>query len=55
MSIRQVSEKWGISVRQIQALCSEGRIAGAIKIGSYWAMPEDTNKPTNKRIKIGNI
>lgn len=51
MSIKQVSEKWGISVRRIQVLCSEGRIAGAIKIGSYWAIPEDTNKPKDKRIK----
>lgn len=51
MSIKQVSEKWGISVRRIQVLCSEGRIAGAIKIGSYWAIPEDSNKPTDKRIK----
>ena len=51
MSIKQVSEKWGISVRRIQVLCSEGRIAGAIKIGSYWAIPEDANKPTDKRIK----
>ncbi|MCT7780760.1 MAG: helix-turn-helix domain-containing protein [Lactobacillus iners] len=52
MSIRQVSEKWGISVRQIQVLCSEGRIAGAIKVGSYWAIPENTNKPKDKGIKI---
>lgn len=51
MSIKQVSEKWGISVRRIQVLCSEGRIAGAIKIGSYWAIPEDANMPKDKRIK----
>lgn len=31
--------KWGISVRRIQVLCSEGRIACAIKIGLYWAIP----------------
>lgn len=40
-----------ISVRRIQVLCSEGRIACAIKIGSYWAIPEDVNKPKYKRIK----
>ncbi|MCT7767719.1 MAG: hypothetical protein N4R85_05755 [Lactobacillus iners] len=33
-------------------LCSEGRIAGAIKVGSYWAIPENTNKPKDKGIKI---
>lgn len=51
MSIKQVSEKWGISVRRIQVLCSEGRIASTIKIGSYWTILEDANKPTDKRIK----
>lgn len=33
-------------------LCSEGRIAGAIKVGSYWVIPENTNKPKDKGIKI---
>lgn len=41
----------GISVRRIQVLCIEGRIACAIKIGSYWAILEDVNKPKYKRIK----
>ena len=31
-SIRQISEKWGISVRRIQVLCVEHRIPGAVKI-----------------------
>ncbi|EIC96827.1 hypothetical protein HMPREF9970_0030 [Lachnoanaerobaculum saburreum F0468] len=32
-------------------LCSGGRIAGAMKIGSYWEIPEYANKSTDKRIK----
>lgn len=31
LSIRQTSEKWGITVRRIQVLCTEGRIPGATK------------------------
>ena len=38
LSIRQTSEKWGISIRRIQVLCAENRIPGATKIGSYWAI-----------------
>ena len=38
-SIRQISEKWGISVRRIQVLCVEHRIPGAVKIGYSWAIP----------------
>ena len=41
MTLKETSEKWGISVRRIQVLCSEGRIPGATKIGSYWAIPAD--------------
>ena len=53
LSIKQTSEKWGISVRRIQFLCSENRIQGATKIGSYWAIPADAEKPNDERIKSG--
>lgn len=53
LSIRQTSEKWGISGRRIQRLCTEGRIPGAMKIGSYWAVPADAEKPKDERIKSG--
>ena len=53
LSISQVSEKWGVSVRIIQTLCVTGRIPGATKIGSYWAMPSDAEKPKDERIKTG--
>lgn len=53
LSIRQTSEKWGISIRRIQVLCAENRIPGATKIGSYWAIPADAEKPNDKRIKSG--
>lgn len=53
LSIRQTSEKWGISVRRIQVLCSDNRIPGAIKIGSYWAIPVNAEKPNDERIKSG--
>lgn len=54
LSIRQTSEKWGISIRRIQVLCAENRIPGATKIGSYWAIPADAEKPNDERIKSGN-
>ncbi len=52
-SISQMSEKWGISQRRIRTLCSEGRIEGAFKMGSYWSIPEDAEKPKDERIKSG--
>lgn len=53
LSISQVSEKWGLSVRRIQTLCMTGRIPGATKIGSYWAIPADAEKPKDERIRTG--
>lgn len=53
LSISQTAEKWGVSVRRIQTLCTTGRIPGATKIGSYWAIPEDAEKPKDERIKSG--
>ena len=53
LSISQVAEKWRLSARRINVLCSEGRILGATKIGSYWAIPADAEKPADARIKSG--
>lgn len=53
LSISQTAEKWGISGRRIQTLCAQNRIPGAVKIGSYWAIPEDAEKPKDERIKSG--
>ena len=41
LSILETAKKWGISKRRVQVLCSENRIPGAIRIGNYWAIPED--------------
>ncbi len=52
-SIRQISEKWGISVRRIQVFCVERRIPGAVKIGYSWAIPVNAEKPKDARAKSG--
>ena len=53
LSIRQTAEKWNLSARWISDLCKAGRIPGATKIGSYWAIPADAEKPADARIKSG--
>lgn len=52
-SISQTAEKWGISPRRIRILCAEGRIPGAFKMGAYWSIPDDAEKPKDERIKTG--
>ena len=51
MQIREASEKWSISERRIRKLIQDGRIDGAKKIGTTWELPDDTNKPVDKRVK----
>ena len=53
LSIRQTAEKWGITGRRVQRLCSEGRIPGATKVGYYWVVPSNAAKPKDERIKSG--
>lgn len=53
LSIKEVSEKWGISKRRIQTLCNQERIAGAMRVGNYWVIPAEAEKPKDERIKSG--
>ena len=53
LSIKQLSEKWGISKRRIQTLCSTGRIPGAKKVGYSWIIPDDAEKTVDASIKSG--
>ncbi|WP_273326157.1 DNA-binding protein [Vallitalea guaymasensis] len=45
MSVRETATRWGVSERQIQKLCKEERILGAIRFGKSWGIPENTTKP----------
>lgn len=49
ISIKEVSNKWGISDSRIRLLCREGRIEGAKKIGRNWVIPTCATKPIDGR------
>lgn len=53
LSISQTAEKWGLSKRRVQVLCSENRIPEVMRVGSYWAIPADAEKPKDARIRSG--
>jgi hypothetical protein len=42
----EIAMRWDVSIRQVQRLCVSGRIDGAIKFGTTWAIPENALKPT---------
>lgn len=49
ISVRDAAEKWQVSMRLAQRFCAEGRIPGARKIGSSWAIPASAEKPSDPR------
>ncbi len=51
ITVKQASEKWGISDRRIRTLCSEGKIPGAYQEGRGWKIPLDAKKPEDGRYK----
>ena len=41
MTIKEASEKWGVSARQINYYCAADRIPGAVKMATLWLIPKD--------------
>ena len=51
MTLKEASEKWGVTTRWINYLCTAGRIPGAVKMGSVWLIPKGSDKPADRRRK----
>ena len=51
MTAGEAAKKWNISQRRVQILCSENRIEGIFKLGDNWVIPDDAQKPSDKRLK----
>lgn len=54
VTAKEAAEKWGVSLRSVQALCAEGRIEGATKMARVWIIPADAEYPRDGRIINGN-
>ena len=53
MTIKEASEKWGLSVRRIQEICELDKVPGVTKFGRAWAIPVDADKPIDLRVRSG--
>lgn len=47
LTTTEMSKLWNLSSRRIGALCTEGRIDGAIKKGKMWLLPADATRPAD--------
>lgn len=51
IDVHQAAELWDMTERRVTALCRDGRIVGAKKVGKLWMLPSDTAKPLDGRTK----
>ena len=51
ISVKDASEKWGVTERVVRQYCADGRISGAFLMGKTWNIPDDAAKPGRKARK----
>lgn len=49
ITAKEAAKKWNITPRQVQLLCANGRIPGAVRFGHAWLIPADAQKPQDGR------
>ena len=48
ISVKEASEKWGITERVVRQYCADGRVPGAFITGKTWNIPDNARKPGRK-------
>lgn len=51
IDVRSAAQKWNLPERRVTALCRDGRIDGAKKVGKSWVIPNDAETPLDGRTK----
>lgn len=54
LTVREIAEKWDMSIRNVQNLCRAGKIEGVTKFGQAWVIPDDAEKPLDGRVITGS-
>lgn len=49
MTAEEAAGRWGVSVRRVRNYCAGGFVAGALRSGGRWRIPEDAAKPCRCR------
>ena len=53
ITVQEAAEKWGVTPRQVQILCKENRIVGAMRMSRIWIIPENAqNRPIPNELQI---
>ena len=49
ITVKEAAEKWGVSPRRVQILCSQDRVKGAYRFGKSWMIPSNAVLPNARR------
>lgn len=49
VTVKDAAEKWGVTPRRVQILCSQGRIKGAVRFGKSWMIPQRAVLPSSAK------
>ena len=55
ITLKEASQKWNVTPRQINYLCTSGRIPGAVKMATIWLIPKkcrEASRQAEKRKQI---
>lgn len=55
ITLKEASQKWNVTPRQINYLCTSGRIPGAVKMATIWLIPKNAEKPVDSGEKKTNL
>lgn len=45
LSVAEIAERWGVSVRTVRNYCAAGKIPGAFLTGKTWNVPDNAQRP----------
>jgi len=51
ISAKETATLWRITHRRVQALCKNGQVNGAERVGNMWLIPKSAQKPIDGRTK----
>lgn len=49
ITVMQAAEKWGVSPRTVRSWIERDKLPEAERVGRDWLIPEDTQRPADRR------
>ena len=49
ITVKEAAEKWGVTPRRVQILCSQEKIKGAYRFGRSWMIPKKAILPSSAK------